>query len=204
MWFVAPGEQLRRDRARCITVTGDRKPFEPCNLPTGIGPEISDDCGADSYCLEVYGTADHGFCAPFTKAHGIYDCDDYPGTQSAVENGSDFPAACLFYECNPLDASTCPVGMTCTLYPAWLYGTNHCWFVPPGDLPIGTACDYGECGAGKLCISGEAVPGCVHDRCCTQWCDLDVPECDDPAAKCQVTFGVFPTVGACLVPGFMW
>jgi len=27
-------------------------------------------------------------------AHG-YDCSSFPGTNVAVENGSDFPAACL-------------------------------------------------------------------------------------------------------------
>lgn len=205
VWYVAPGNQLRREAARCIPVTGDRGPFEACNLPTGFGPEISDDCGADSYCLEVYETADHGFCAPFAiLKNGWYDCEHLPGTLPAVENGSEFPSACLFYECNPLDPSTCPQAMTCTYYPAWGYGFNHCWFVPPGDLPLGAACDYGECGTDKLCVIAEAVPGCAHDRCCTQWCDLDVPGCDDPAAECQLFFGGFPELGACLVPGWEW
>ena len=205
VWYVAPGNQLRREAARCIPVTGDRAPFEPCNLPTGFGSEISDDCGADSYCLEVYETADHGFCAPFLHLEDqIWTCDHLPGTQVAVENGSDFPAACLFSECNPLDPSTCPADMTCTFYPAWIYGANHCWHLPPDELPLGAACDPGECGPGKLCLVGEAVPGCAHERCCTAWCDLDAPTCADPAAQCQLFPVGFPALGACLMPGWEW
>jgi hypothetical protein len=204
VWFVAPGNQLRREAARCIPVTGDRAAFDPCQLPTGFGPEISDDCGADSYCLEVYGSADHGFCAPYSEP-SPHSCDAWPGTSVAVENGSNFPYACLFYECDPLDPSTCPEDMTCTFYPAWLYGINHCWRAPPDDLPLAAACDYGECGDGKLCISGDAVPGCTHERCCAQWCDLGAPECADDAAECQpFIVPEFPELGACLVPGWEW
>jgi hypothetical protein len=208
VWYVAAPGLGRRDAARCIPVTGDGQPFEPCMLPTGFGPGITDDCGAESYCLEVYGTADHGFCAPFVQG-ARYGCDAYPGASAAIENGSDFPAACLHYECQPLVEGSCPEGMQCTFYPAFLYGTNMCWFVPPeAELPLGAACDFGECGEGALCVPGEWAPGCREERCCTQWCDLNAPSCDDPAAACEL-FPVwggdgdpdFEWLGACVVPG---
>ncbi|MEM7151631.1 MAG: hypothetical protein AAF799_02270 [Myxococcota bacterium] len=196
----------RRNWSRCIEVTGDREPFEPCSLPNGIGFEITDDCGPESYCLEVYGTADHGFCAPFVGDD--YGCDAYPGTDLAVENGSDFPAACLHYECQPLVPSTCPDGMQCTFYPAWLYGSMKCWSVPPEtDLPVGAECDFGQCGEGKLCAPADWLPDCSGERCCTEWCDLQAPECATPGTTCEF-FPVwnyqddpeFDWLGACLLP----
>jgi hypothetical protein len=208
VWYVAPGSQLRRDAARCIPVTGDGQPFDPCTLPTGIGPAITDDCGAESYCLEVYGTADHGFCAPFLDGPS-YTCDAHPGTTPAIENGSEFPAACLHYECQPLVEDSCPAGMQCTFYPAFLYGTTMCWTVPPeADLPLGAACDFGDCGQGELCVPAEWLPGCAAERCCTQWCDLGAPGCGDPATACE-HFPVwagdddpdFEWLGACVLPG---
>lgn len=208
VWYVAAWSDQRRDAARCIPVTGDGQPFEPCTLPNGTGPLITDDCGAESYCLEVYGTADHGFCAPFVES-GSYDCEAYPGTSPAIENGSDFPAACLHYECQPLVPESCPAGMQCTFYPAFLYGTNMCWLVPPkAELPLAVACDFGECGEGKLCAPGQWVPGCVGERCCTQWCDLNAPWCEDLVATCE-PFPVwasdgdpaFEWLGACVIPG---
>lgn len=203
---VPPHSSLRRDGSRCIEVTGDGQPFEPCTLPNGIGPDLTDDCGPESFCLEVYGTADHGFCAPFMAPDG--SCDAHPGTHVAIENGSDFPAACLHYECHPLVADGCPAGMQCTFYPAFLYGAMMCWQVPPqATLPLGAACDFGECGPGQLCAPADWVPGCTDERCCAQWCDLNAPACDDPAAACE-PFPVwagddpdFEWLGACLLPG---
>lgn len=208
VWYAPSGGQGRGSAARCIAVTGDIEPYQPCTLPTGIGPGITDDCGPDSFCLEVYGSADHGFCAPFVDGPS-YDCEAYPGASAAVENGSDFPAACLHYDCHPFVPDSCPPSMQCTFYPAFLYGTNMCWFVPEqADLPLGSECDFGECGEGKLCVPAEWTSGCTGERCCTQWCDVNVPACEDPAAACELfpvwnSGGIleFDWLGACVLPG---
>lgn len=208
VWYVPSGGQQRREAARCIAVTGDAVGYEPCTLPNGIGPEITDDCGPDSYCLEVYGTADHGYCAPFYSDEG-YPCEAYLPAIPALENGSTFPAACLHYECHPFVQDTCPPFFQCTYYPAFLYGTNMCWYVPPeADLPLGAECDYGECGEGELCVPAEWTSGCTGERCCTQWCDLNAPACDDPATQCELfpvwdsgTIPEFEWLGACVLPG---
>ncbi len=204
VWYAPGPDSLRRDAARCIDIAGEVPAFAACSLPNGIGPEITDDCDATSYCLEVYGTADHGFCAPYRTDNG---CDDYPGSWYAAESGSEFPAACLYYECNPLSPSLCPADMTCTYYPAFLYGSLMCWVVPePAALPIGAACDYGECGEGELCLAADLVPNCAHDRCCTEWCDIGMPECSDRAASCESFPGwfsrdpEFASLGACALP----
>ena len=207
VWYVAPNYTLRRDAAKCIPVTGDVPPFAPCSLPDGIGPEISDDCDADSYCLDVYGTADHGFCAPFIAED--YTCDAFVGTHEAIENGSDFPAACLYYECQPLVPGTCPAGTECTYYPAYLYGSMMCWQVPAeDDLPLGTPCDYGQCGEGKLCAPADVLPSCNAEHCCAEFCDVQSPNCTDPGTTCEF-FPVwnyhdapdFDWLGACVLPG---
>ena len=205
VFYVAEGSYLRRESTRCIEVTGDAEPFEACELPTGFGPEITDTCGADSYCLEVYTTADHGFCAPFA---GDYSCPDYPGAGYATENGSSFPDACLYFDCHPDLPEPCPADMRCVFYPAFLYGVNFCWKVPDEpDLGLGEACDYGQCGVGELCLAQEYVPGCAAERCCTQWCNIDADACSDPQAQCE-HLGVwnadmpeYETLGACVVPG---
>lgn len=204
VWYADPdGGGLRRDAARCIPVTGDVPPFHPCVLPNGIGPDITDDCDARSYCLEVYGTSNDGFCAPYLR--GDYDCSDYPGSSWAEENGSSFPAACLIYDCDPLDANACDEGMSCLHYPAFLYGSRMCWFAP--DIvapPIGSACEYATgCGDGNLCLDVFYLEGCADDRCCTQWCDVDAPSCDDPSLVCEryPEFDEQSTLGACVSPG---
>ncbi|MFY0542097.1 hypothetical protein [Nannocystis pusilla] len=132
VWYAAPGEMRRRDHARCIDVVGDRAPFAACSLPNGIWLDVSDDCGPESFCLEAFGVTDHGFCAPYPKP-ASQDCSDFPGTHYATENGSIFPHACLHFECNPQAPETCPAELQCLFYPAFLYGTNFCWQVPPGS-----------------------------------------------------------------------
>ncbi|MCY0990488.1 hypothetical protein OV203_25325 [Nannocystis sp. ILAH1] len=206
VWYATPGEMRRRDHARCVDVVGDGAPFAACSLPNGIWLDVSDDCGPESFCLEAFGVTDHGFCAPYPKP-GSQDCSDFPGTQYATENGSIFPHACLHFECNPQAPETCPADLQCLFYPAFLYGTNFCWEVPRGELPLGADCDYDQCGQGKLCLPAEHVPGCAEERCCSEWCDLAAPDCSDPAASCD-DFPVwmeedpsFATLGACVVPG---
>lgn len=209
VWHAPYPDGLRRDAARCIPVTGDLAPFEPCTLPTGIGPEVTDDCGPESFCLEVYGTADHGFCAPFAASDQPNYCDLWPGTNYATENGSTFPDACLHYECNPLDPTTCPADMRCDYYPAFLYGTNMCWKIPAEfDLPLGAACDFGDCGPDELCAEAEWLPACAGDRCCTRWCDLANPSCPNDGSQCTAfpVWGAFEdpdyaNLGACVLPG---
>ena len=203
VWWAPEFGGPRREAAQCVPVSGQAKPFEPCVL----NEDYSDDCGPESYCLEVYGTANHGFCAPFI-GNDIYDCGAFPGTHPALENGSSFPEACLSFECQPLLPDSCPDGMRCTFYPAWLYASMHCWIVPPeADLPVGAPCDFGECGEGKLCASAEWLPECAGDRCCAEWCDLEAPVCATPGTVCE-PFPVnnyhdapgFETLGACLLP----
>ncbi|MCA9684961.1 MAG: hypothetical protein KC457_22455 [Myxococcales bacterium] len=212
VWAVPEGGYQRREGAICIPITGDIQPFEPCSLPTGFGQQISDDCGPESYCLEVYQTADHGFCMPFADGKGPDDvnCDAYPGTVYVTENGSSFPDACMFHECNPLMlAETCPADMTCVFYPAQLYATNLCLHVPPDfNLSVGAACDFGDCGKGKLCAPTEWLPDCADERCCTEWCDLNNPSCATPGTECVFfpTWGEFDNpdyqnLGACVLPG---
>ena len=204
VWYAPPGELRRRGAARCIAVAGDRGPFESCSLPNGVGPELTDDCGAEGYCLNAVDVPTHGFCAPFPKP-GTMDCGDHPGTTYATENGSIFPHACLHYLCDPRAPETCPDGLRCGYYPSWLYGGLQCLELPATELPLGAACEYEDCGPGKLCLPAEFVPGCGEARCCTEWCDVLAPACADGAASCdslgfEVESGL-ETLGACVVPG---
>lgn len=206
VWFALEGG-LRRDNAKCIPIDGDVPAFEPCSLPNGIGSDVTDDCGADSYCLEVYGTADHGFCAPFAVGG---DCSSHPGTQPIFENGSDFPAACLLHPCHPLQDGACEDGMRCMFYPASLYAQAMCWVESePTPDPLGTPCDYGSCGEGQLCASAEWLPGCDAERCCAQWCEFPGGTCDAPGTTCEFlplwNYGAdnYEDLGACLVPGVL-
>lgn len=203
VWWAPEFGGARREAARCVPVSGSVKPFEPCTL----NEDYSDDCGPESYCLEVYGTSKSGFCAPFLNGV-MSDCEAFPGSYGAIENGSSFPEACLFYECQPLLPESCPDGMRCTFYPAWLYGSMHCWIVPPeADLPVGASCDFGACGEGKLCAPAEWLPECGSERCCAEWCDLDAPGCATEGTVCE-SFPVwnfhddpgFENLGACLIP----
>lgn len=202
VWYSLAG-MPRRDAAQCIPVTGDRAPFEPCSLPNGIGVDIEDDCDASSYCLEVYGTADHGFCAPFSTG----TCEAYEGTAAVFENGSDFPAACLIHPCNLLE-NNCPDGMRCMFYPASLYADTVCWFEPePADVPVGAACDFGGCGEGRMCVPADLLPACEHERCCAELCASPDGSCQTPETACEELplWGAgqpgMENVGACLLPG---
>jgi len=204
VWFSHEGG-ARRDNALCIPVTGDLGPFEPCSLPNGFGADITDDCDERSYCLEVYQTADHGFCAPFAVGSA---CEELPGSQVVAENGSNFPAACLMHPCHPLQADACDDGMRCMFYPASLYADAICWVEPDTPVPApGAACDYGGCGDGQLCVPSQWLPECENERCCTQWCDFPSGACESPGASCEffpLWSGVadgFSNVGACLSPG---
>ncbi len=200
VFYVPQNGSLRREGTRCIPVTGDKGPYEPCSLPTGIGPEISDDCDGSGYCLEVYGTADHGFCAPYCEPG--FGCDAYPGASHSQENGSSFPEACLYGDCDPADPQACPEDMRCVFYPAWLYDATQCWKVPEGGLELGASCDYGQCAPGLLCVRDDYANGCQSERCCVEWCDKQSPSCADPGSSCEGTWaGVNADLGACVIPG---
>ncbi len=201
VWYAPSGEGTRRNAARCIPVTGDRPAFASCELPTGIGPEITDDCGADSYCLNA-GATSHGFCAPIGKR-----CDAYPDTSYVAENGSEYPAACLHTPCSPLVESPCPGSMACRHFPASLYANVMCWEVDlTAAKPLGAGCDYGQCEDGTMCIPADYLPNCDNDRCCASACDRTAPDCPDPGAVCEpfVAWGGagpgFDNLGVCALP----
>ena len=129
-----------------------------------------DDCDAELLCW-LLDDEGQGVCTPLCagtpdspSCGGEYVCD--------VSNGGLLPL-CLT-PCDPL-ASSCESNQICIPSMAGI-------FVCDGDVSgdggaFGDPCEYlNVCDSGLLCISSFHVPGCTSPGCCTEFCDVNLPD----------------------------
>jgi len=167
------------DSAKCVNVTGDGAPGEPCTAPQG-GVAGIDDCAFGSICWNVdenkhgtcvaqcTGTGDHPVCPP---AHDCYIAalpiinlcfpwchpllDDCGGTDLCIPNGDSF--VCV------LDASG-DEGQT----------NDPCEFA-------------NSCDKGLFCLASAAASAACDPQangCCQPFCQLPDGPCPNPDQLC--------------------
>ncbi len=172
------------------------QPGEPCKVE-GNGASGVDTCDVGSMCWNVDIRTKTGTCIAMCEGSAkAPTCADPASSCFASDSG--VINLCLS-TCDPL-LQNCGDGNTC--FPI---GENFvCSSEPVGSAQPGDACDFtNTCGQASTCISAEAYgPGCNTDACCSSYCDLTDPGCEDPNQVCEPFFeGMAPLglehVGLC-------
>ena len=177
------------DANKCVPVLGEAAAGEPCHSD---GLELAtDDCDMDSVCFDVdeqgVGIC-RGFCDP------QYAC---PEGESCIVANDQVITLC-YQSCLPFDPSTCAEDQLCL----WGGSDFHCFGLEPVE-PYGECDDIGEhCPSGQRCEFGSLLEGCAVESCCTDYCDLSLPEdpCPAPLGCESLGWEAYPDVGSCRLP----
>jgi hypothetical protein len=169
----------------------------------GSGVSGVDTCEAATMCWDVDPETNEGTCVAFcTGTEDTPICDE-PGTTCWI----DYNAVLILCVpiCHPL-LQDCRDGEAC-------YDDGESFLCAPecgGEMGMyGDPCEFefGCCDPGLICADDSAVPGCVGDRCCTEYCDLTDPElCPGEGQACVPTYDPgsappgYENLGLCAVP----
>ena len=193
------------DAHRCVPITGDQAPGEPC-ISTGPNDAV-DDCDASSICFNL---VENDNAEEFTGTC-VAQCTGTPDMPTCDEqffcsiSGDSSLSLCLPL-CDPLGQTGCSEGQGC-----FWSGQAFTCIPTTQDIPLGQTCGFiNDCEAGLICVTAEVVPGCEGPSCCAAFCDLEQgdPPCADalPGTSC-VSFcepGMeepgYENVGVCIAP----
>ncbi len=191
------------DTERCVPIHNPSgQAGDDCTVEGSVASGI-DTCDLGLLCWNT-DAQNKGRCVPMCYGSlGAPQCDD--GLLCDISNGGAL-LLCVT-PCDPLTPS-CPIGQIC------LPGGEQqfiCDVDASGDQGgYGDACAYiNVCDQGLLCVSGQSVPGCGTDGCCTEYCDLSAAEFEcagAPAQECVPFYDDdsappgYENVGVCAIP----
>ena len=132
--------------------------------------------------------------------------DDEPACRALVlENRQGSVTLCL-PACDPV-LQDCAGDLACHFIP------NGVFACVPGYDEGTTAkpcTGFGMCAAGLVCVTGEVLPSCEGEDCCTSYCDFDSLEsqCESfPGTVCSPFYGEeglppppLAHIGVCIAP----
>jgi hypothetical protein len=130
---------------------------------------------------------EHSECPPGERcgAHacGVPSCgDDVVDPNEACERKYDvvchLDCSDSDLGCNPMSNVGCSADAICTMFEG---GENFgCYEPDPAPKSDGEPCELVDCGPGLFCIGADQLKGCSGTRCCTRYCNLQLPdECPD-------------------------
>ena len=201
----AEGDGAAWNATKCVEVTGDGAPGDPCFAPEG-GVAGIDDCAFGSICWDVDQTS-HGIC--IGQCTGTPEAPLCPHPFKCVINGEAVLNLCL-PECDPL-LQDCAGDGLCIPYP----DNSGFTCVPDASGDLGQANDPCEsanaCDKGLLCIdTPDASSACDPQApgCCQPFCQLSAPSCPNPDQQCVALFDPkrpdlppdYKDIGTCRIP----
>ncbi len=143
---------------------------DPCTVTESPLSGV-DSCDVGALCYGVDSQTMTGYCIALCS--GSLREPSCPEGSSCTILGRGIVTFCLL-DCSPLEQD-CPDGYLCTAS----YGGDHfgCSLDISGEAgSYGDPCDYrGQCDPGLVCGSGDEVPGCMSNGCCTPLCDISQP-----------------------------
>ena len=163
-------------------------PGDPC-LVEGTPYSGIDDCDVGMMCWDVDPLTNQGTCAALCGgSEANPQCDD-AATLCMIEY--DGVVQLCVPPCDPR-LQDCIATSECV-------PSNHMFFcVPDQSGAEGQTADgctsFDACDPGLFCASAELVPECADEACCTEFCDLALP---DPNTQCTAN-----EIGAECVPWF--
>ncbi len=193
----AEGGAVFWNATKCVDITGDGAPGEPCSSENGISG--IDDCALGVLCWDVDENG-HGTCV--AQCEGTPDAPQCP-TKSICYSSGDGVLNLCFPICDPL-AQDCPDGTIC----AAIFGTFDCIGISRDPDLINEPCEFNDsCAEGLVCLDAPGTSSaCNPDLpgCCTPFCQLPDAPCPNPDQQCLPLSPPpppgFETVGACRIP----
>jgi hypothetical protein len=159
----------------------DDSPGQPGDECTVEGSGVSgvDDCELGAMCYNVDPGTNMGVCYELCGGTPDNPTCDGPGKVCAVYNDGVLPLC--YDECDPL-LQDCPGEDLCLPSPNGNAFVCILDSLPNDEGGYGTQCEYANvCDPGLFCAVPDIVPGCAGAGCCSEFCDLTVPE---PDAAC--------------------
>ncbi len=169
----------------CFDIMGDGMLEDPCSI-VDSRTSGKDTCAAGFMCWDVDLETKEGYCTPFCQGtpENIY-CEQEMYFCLAPSEG--VLNLCL-RECSPL-LQDCAEGQGC--FP--VNNSYACAPVPDEQGLEGDPCEFiNACQAGLACMLGEQVPNCESLACCTPFCDLNNPACENPETTCRPVYEEAP------------
>ncbi len=190
------------DAVRCVEVTGERRPGEPCTA-SGTGLTGFDDCIKGAICFDL-DQDNHGYCiSQCTGSYEVPVCPDNVKCVSAAEQALNL----CFPPCDPLQQD-CPRDELCvpiaTRFICALDGSAE-------DGQVNDPCGSpNACDKGLFChdsVSASAACDPVSSGCCQPFCKFPDATCPNPDQKCMQWFNpaLFPPndpqleIGVCAI-----
>lgn len=187
---------------KCVDITGDAAPGEPCTTPDGPLAG-ADNCDAASICWDVDDT-NLGTC--------VSQCTGTPRTPNCPEGdqpcamASEGVLALCFPPCHPLQ-DDCPDGKFCVP----LDDQFRCILQAENNGEINDPCQYiNACQQDLACIPAPtASSACDPDApgCCTPFCQLPGAPCPNPDQQCLPWYDPmhpispgYEDLGVCAIP----
>ncbi len=195
-WSV--GDRGTWNATRCVDITGDAAPGEPCKRVDGL-----DDCAFGGFCWHT-DEQGHGTCvAQCTGTRVDWECP--PKTQCA--GSSDGVLYLCLLVCDPLEQD-CPNAEVCIpSLDAFL-----CELDASGDQgQFNDPCDYvNACDSGLVClITTSASAACEQGSqgCCQPFCEFPNSPCPNPDQQCLQWYDPMQpipegseNIGVCAIP----
>ncbi len=186
---------------KCMPVTGDGQPGDPCTAPEG-GVSGLDDCAEGALCWDI-DEQSQGAC--IAMCGGTTDAPVCPEETSCVSVNNDVLNLC-FPDCDPL-AQDCPFDKVCLL----VENAFICVIEAQSNAGVFDDCQFAnDCMKGLLCSEASWAVEChpESEACCLPMCDLGDPEgvCPGVGQSCVSIYapGMAPpkyaNVGVCRIP----
>jgi hypothetical protein len=188
--------------AKCVEVTGDGAPGDPCFAPEG-GVAGIDDCALGAFCWDVDAT-NHGTC--IGQCTGSADAPICPPKASCAIAGDGVINLC-FFGCDPL-IQDCKGDELCIPQ-----GDSFlCVLDASGEMgALNDPCEFANgCDKGLLCLNtASASIACQQGSqgCCQPFCEFPGSPCPNPDQQCLQWFDPMQPipeghedVGVCAIP----
>ena len=186
---------------KCVDITGDGAPGEPCTAPEG-GIAGIDDCALGVFCWDV-DENNQGTCVAMCT--GTFDAPVCPPPTQCALTGEGVLALCL-PECDPL-IQDCLEGDLCVPE-----GDGFgCALDASGDEgQVNDPCEFpNSCDKGLTCIESTAASIACDPKvigCCQPFCEFPGSPCQNPDQECVQWFDPmqippgFENIGVCAIP----
>jgi hypothetical protein len=191
------------DWSKCVPVTGDGKPGEPC---TTVGGGLSgiDDCEEGAMCWDI-DAENEGFCIEMCSGSAASPVCKDPDASYCHINSDGVVNLCRPY-CDPL-IQDCTDDALCIP----LYGQFLCVPAPNQLGQLFDPCELAnDCERGLMCSPSASAIECDADvqACCLPFCDLTDAgaSCPGVGQSCVSFYGEnmgpekYAKVGVCVIP----
>lgn len=186
---------------KCVDVTGDLAPGDPCTAPAGPLAGL-DDCALGSFCWDV-DADNHGTC--IGQCTGTPEAPICPAFHDCIIANDEVLTLCEPW-CDPL-APDCPDSRACfAVEDAFL-----CLVAPHLLAGINEPCEFrNDCEEGLACIETAAASSTCDANasgCCQPFCPLPDGPCPNPDQQCIPWYDPmqpippgYESLGFCAIP----